>query len=453
MLLRTRRSPLSSPDPDGSRIDRPRGMKEMVTALLARLPGGDVRVLRVVAGPAGWMLKRPRLGLAVRGIRFFAVLRPMYQLKTLHRPQWLFDPRVSIPHRPITFTAPAAPSEAELELCERIMAAFALTRAERQDLSPLWESLGGRWHAELVSALTSGDRNLVATQLRWMHRRPFVTGVGHRPDTPAAAANWSVMTYDGLVSLAEAVGAIRVENPEQGVPGRAFAEGIDGLPGRIEDRLGVSLDFPQVGAPYGTLIGGRLITLHTGRLLQAAVSLHEAARRHLPDRTAGVAVLEIGAGFGGVAMWYLRLLGDRPGSFTIVDLPVQNAFQAYFLGMTYGPEAICLHGEDQPNPRLRVVGPAWLASDRAAADVVFNQDSMPEMTETAVREYLEWMQQRFDGIFVSCNQEVGDDPGRLVQHVVSEIAVDYDRFERLSRQLSWTRRGYVDEVYRVSGAV
>lgn len=161
----------------------------------------------------------------------------------------------------------------------------------------------------------------------------------------------------------------------------------------------------------------------------------------------GADALEIAAGFGGVSMWYLRLLGGDAGTYTIVDLPLMNAFQACFLGMQYGGENLSLHGEDRPAAQVTISPPELLSSPDAVADVVFNQDSMPE---TAARGYLRWMSDNLSGLFVSSNQEVGT-VGVVEQVVVSELASEYENLSRISRQTSWTRRGYVEEVYRCDG--
>ena len=389
-----------------------------------------------------------------RGLRLMSRIGSPWFLKMLGRPQWLFEAKVAIPHRPLTLTEPLAPSSDALDLSARIIDAYRLARDSYGELSPIWADKVARHHSALDAALSAADPASVNEQLSWMFRRPFLAGISTPVDyeDPAAAWAWSLMTYDSLASAAEAVGALNTENPEQGVVGRAFVEGIDGVPERIEEVLGISLDYPRVGAPYGILIGGRLVIRETGRHLHAAVRLHEVVkndlRRSVPE---GARILEIGAGFGGVAMWYQRLLQGRPGSYAIVDLPLMNAFQAYFLGMVYGGDNVSLHGEQNSSARIRIGPPSSLAKADFAADVVFNQDSMPEMSEAAARGYLSWMSENVSGLFVSCNQEVGSFGG-VTQVVVAEMAAGYDNLVRVSRQPSWTRRGYVEEVYRCGAA-
>jgi len=423
-----------SPRPPGPR-PRPLGWREHVVR------GGAVARSRVSPAAVAAMS---------RGLRGASVLGAPWFLKMLARPQWLFELGAPIPHRPITFTAPRPPHPSDLELCGRIIDAYRVSREGFGELSSIWSAKVQRHYVSLDRALSSGDARAVDEQLRWMYRRPFLNGISTPVDyeDPGAPRFWSLLTYDALVSLAEAVGAIRAEVPEQGPVGRAFAEGIDDLPARVEAKLGISLDFPRVGAAYGILVGDRLILRETGRHLHAAVRLREVAETELPQAGEGVRVVEIGAGFGGVAMWYLRLLGDRAGNYTLVDLPLMNAFQAYFLGAVYGAEALALNGEPHAGARIRVVPPQALAAGDVAADLVFNQDSLPEMTEPVARGYLSWIAERVDGAFVSVNQEAGT----VGQIVVGELAGEIAGLQRVARYPSWTRRGYVEEIYRSSGA-
>lgn len=397
----------------------------------------------------------PAFAVMRAGLRLGSLLGPSWFLKMIVRPQWLTEATPEIPARAVTFTEPAERKDADLRLCERIASAYRLARTEdddRRDLSPIWAGKVGRYYGRLDAALRAGDAEALNQQLRWMFRRPFLAGISTPIDyeDPAASRFWALMTYDRLVSLAEAVGAIRAECPEQGSPGRAFTEGIDILPARIEAVLGISLDYPRVGAPYGILVGKRLIIRETGQHLHAAVRLREAVEAHL-GRSAddGIGVVEIGGGFAGAAMWYLRLLDDLKGSYTIVDLPLMNAVQSYFLGQVYGADALQLFGEDDGGSPIRMVPPKALRSGPPiTADVVFNQDSMPEMSDRAVRDYLGWIQERVRGLFVSHNQESASPFDAVPQLVVGELAKEFGGLRRISRQPSWVRRGYVEEIYR-----
>lgn len=399
-------------------------------------------------------LMGPAFAIMRAGLRLGSLLGPSWFLKMIVRPQWLTEATPEIPARAVTFTGPAERSAGDLELCERIARAYRSARSDsgdRRDLSAIWAGKVGRYYGRLDASLRGGDPEALNEQLRWMFRRPFLAGISTPIDyeDPSAGRFWALMTYDRLVSLAEAVGAVRAECPEQGAPGRAFAEGIDTVPERIERVLGISLDYPRIGAPYGIAIGDRLIIRETGQHLHAAVRLREAIAAHM-QRSAddGVDVVEIGGGFGGAAMWYLRLLPRLVGSYTIVDLPLMNAVQAYFLGQVYGADALQLHGEHERRP-IRVLPPQAITEGQPiAADVAFNQDSLPEMSEHAARGYLAWMRDHVSGLFVSHNQESASPFDSVPQLVVGELAAELDGIRRISRQPAWVRRGYVEEIYR-----
>ncbi len=384
------------------------------------------------------------------GLRLGSHLGTSPLLKMLAHPQWLFGSAARVPRRPVTFTEPTDPSGEDMAMCTRIMRAYRLARDDRGGLPPIWSKQIDRYYGALERALLDDDPEALLEQFRWMFRRPFLVGITTPIDyeDPAAPLHWALMTYDRLVSLAEAIGVIGLECPEQGVSGRAFVEDIDLVPGRIEANLGISIDYPRVGAPFGILIGGRLVTADIGKHLHTVVRLREAIETHLRRSVQGVRVLEIGGGFGGAAMWYLRLLGELSGTYTIVDLPLMNSFQAYFLAKIHGPDAIQLLGEDDRGAPIRILPPQALAAGSVLADVVFNQDSMPEMSELAARGYLTWIADNVTGLFFSCNQEAETPVGGIAQHVVATLARQTRGLERISRQPSWVRRGYVEETYR-----
>lgn len=420
------------PDPDAE----PNTLRERARA-------GVLGARATIDAPASAALRR--------GLQLGSFLGATWCLKTLVHPQWLTD-RAASPARALTFTQPGAFGEAQLRLCKRIVRAYREAQEDPADLSAIWRGHVDRYHGALRRALVTGDAQALGEQLRWLFRRPFLTGISTPIDyeDPGAPRYWALLACDRLASLAEAVGAIRTECPNQGPTGRVFSEGLHGLPARIEMALEVSLDYPRVGAPYGILIGGRLITRETGVHLHAAVCLREAIDAHLSrSRSEEVRIVEIGGGFAGAAMWYLRLPRRRRGSYTIIDLPLMNAFQAYFLGEVHGADALQLHGEEDAGAPIRILPPRALGErESVPADVVFNQDSMPELPAKAARAYLEWMRDQVSGVFLSCNQEAAAPVGGKAQLVVAELAAELGGLTRIERRPSWVRRGYVEEIYR-----
>jgi hypothetical protein len=85
-------------------------------------------------------------------------------------------------------------------------------------------------------------------------------------------------------------------------------------------------------------------------------------------------------------------------------------------------------------------------------DLLLNENSMPEMPESTVEEYIRWAQRVVRGVFYSYNQET-DRPAQGVPQVLVPAVVNrVGGFQRISRDLSWIRRGYVEEVYLAEDA-
>ena len=80
-------------------------------------------------------------------------------------------------------------------------------------------------------------------------------------------------------------------------------------------------------------------------------------------------------------------------------------------------------------------------------DVLVNQNSMPEMPEQAVINYIQWARKNLRGIFYSYNQEAYSPVGGVPQVLVPEIVSRVGGFKLFGRNYSWLRRGYVEEIY------
>jgi hypothetical protein len=285
-----------------------------------------------------------------------------------------------------------------------------------------------------------------------MFREDFVLGLASGPlishtQSRLASRIWCLKSFDMLVSLAEAVGVVPVENPEQGDTGLAFEAGLGELLAGLERELGFRLDFPDIGAPSGLAVEGRLITPDTPEQIYAAVRLDQAICLHLdqPSHRANFPqVVEIGGGYGGMCYWFLQ---RRPAvlPYTIVDLPIVNVIQGYFLASALGAERVSFHGE--PPTQVNIVPNFALQEVESPFAVLVNKDSMPEMPHTTMVEYLQWGALNCDGLFYSYNQEVTAEFRGEAQGVVHKAVAETGCFERLRRDESWVRHGYVEEIY------
>lgn len=211
---------------------------------------------------------------------------------------------------------------------------------------------------------------------------------------------------------------------------------------RTEAALGASLDFPAVGAAYGIEVAGRLITPDSPDQIYGAARLAAAMASYLEPAAVAPHVVEIGGGYGAMACWLLRM---REATYTIVDLPVVNVMQGYFLGRALGSDDVALYGE--PPAKVTIVPDHALASVRAPCDVLANKDSMPEIPRAALLGYLDWARGACTGLFYSYNQEAGAVFDGAAQSVVPEVLAETGGFTRVRREHSWLRRGYAEEVY------
>jgi hypothetical protein len=371
-------------------------------------------------------------------------------LEVFDRPWWLYRARGAIPHLDVVFRDPVPPAEPDVALCRRLIDAYVLAQADAPAPTGMWShGIFEQRQRELVRALDRGDPTVLAELLAGMFRSDFVLGmapgslgVGRRPAMLQRLG--SLTTLSKLVSLAESQGVARVENPEQGAAGVGLENGVDALVRSLETHLEISLDFPDVGAAYGVMAAGRLITPETPDQVYAAARLREAIGKHLADRPEPLRVVEIGGGYGGMAYWLLRMV-DSTVRYVVIDLPVVNVLQGYFLSQALGHTVVSLYGEET-GPVSIVPGHA-LSSVETPFDALVNKDSMPEMAPGAASGYLSWARSACNGIFYSYNQEAAASFAGTPQIVVPEVLGQIGGFTRISRDVSWLRRGYAEEIY------
>jgi hypothetical protein len=377
----------------------------------------------------------------------------------LKRPEWLYYPGVEMdPVKKFTFTPPSGADAAHDRLCERLIAAYHLANKENpplQSASDLWKGIIKKRYQLLLSALEKGDPKALGQVLATMFQGDFMYGIssGALGLDPGYTPFLRIKMVEELLALAESLGVVRTETPEQGQLGYGMAEGLAGLAQKIERQLGIPIGFPQVGGAYGFQIGERLITAESPEHIYVAGRINEAIANHLqPADQRAPRMVEIGAGFGGTAYWLFQLRKHAVSHYTIIDLPMMNACQGFFLASVFGPEKVRLHGEPLLTaPGIEIIPPH--AKERLAQQnfhILINENSMPEMPEAVVREYLAWARTRVSGIFYSYNQEAFSPVNGAPQTLVPKAVADVGNYRRLSRNYSWVRRGYVEEVYLVA---
>ncbi|MBU3076982.1 methyltransferase domain-containing protein [Sphingomonas quercus] len=195
-----------------------------------------------------------------------------------------------------------------------------------------WRAGGGKprnsrpHEAALAEALDRGDAEAVAAMLAGLGRDAAGQGLlggaqqHGRARDPVFAYRLALIAQDRMVSLAEAVGALPLEDPEDGPWGVNAALAPPALWAMIAGAIGADITPPdQIGGHLGLATGGAIVHLRMIEGLHAAWRLRQLGSSR---------VIEIG-GAAGLAAAYAARLGL--GHVT-VDGPLRRAIQAYVAG-------------------------------------------------------------------------------------------------------------------------
>lgn len=303
-------------------------------------------------------------------------------------------------------------------------------------IEPLWR--------DFADSLLRGDDHAVANELAGLGRAAIAQGFfgGARQHQRAQgrqfAARLARWTYDRLVSLAEAVGVLELENPENGPWGFNPQADPAELFRAISAALGADLaPPPHVGGHLGIAAGDGIV-LHQ-RMLDA---IHAAWRlRQLAEGLglgADARIAELGGGAGLTAFYAARLgLTD----YRLYDRPGMNAVQAYVLrGAGLDPSL--------PDGQAKRVGVLDIrtfgAAEPGTIDLLLNADSLPAMDRGEAVAHLAEARRMRIGHLLSINQEA-----RLPdQTPVAELVRLAGGYRLVARHRHWLRAGYVEELYR-----
>jgi hypothetical protein len=247
---------------------------------------------------------------------------------------------------------------------------------------------------------------------------------------------------DGLVRLAEAIGARRLWNPEttyifsNALRPPLKAVEAETVVAEIERVLGIPLSAPNPFPGERGLLTSRGVVSY-----RVAPALYQAYRiRQLVHCLPSPRVVEIGAGLGRTA-YYARKLGVL--DYTIVDIPFTSLSQGYFLGRTLGADDVLLAGETTPDSsrRIKIMTPSAFVNDGSRYDLVLNVDSFTEVGREAAYRYWEHIKSRAD-VFISINHEGNP-------FTVREIVSAERHVASTERYPYWMRRGYVEEIVKL----
>jgi hypothetical protein len=178
----------------------------------------------------------------------------------------------------------------------------------------------------------------------------------------------------------------------------------------IFDTDPAALELPPAGDPWGYLIDGRIIAPKATRFHALATQIAEIARG-----LASPTVLEIGAGYGGMAHYLLR---DNPAlRYIDLDLPEILVLAAYYLICSLPERSVVLHGESISSLHdllghgslswhaLLIPNYAFPALPAASADVTVNTFSLSEMPRRSLEENLRQIARTTRGFFLHHNMD------------------------------------------------
>jgi hypothetical protein len=340
--------------------------------------------------------------------------------------------------------SPAVKQDDDHELIARIIRAYRIAVKNFPGHGYSFWADFNRGSHELHSALLAGDSS-VTISLRNPHTTELFKGFYDELSRPTHEVErestcdyrqaYGRQIWALLVRLTEAVGAIRLRNPEPGAPPELQERdtSVESLLSALDDKLGFRLAFPNPYAhEFGLVTSRGIVGFRTIHAIYQAWRICEITRRGKASR-----ILEIGAGLGKTA-YYAWQFGLR--DYTIVDIPLTNVAQADFLGRTLGTEHVQLYGETSASTdRVRIVGPEWLqASVLERFDIAFNADSLPELDQSNATQYFEIICDRSD-IFLSINHEING-------FRVADLPLLAGRPVTFERYPYWLRDGYVEEI-------
>ena len=290
---------------------------------------------------------------------------------------------------------------------------------------------------QLRSALDAADVPGVARMLAQFGRCPAAEGILGGPrqhrraaEDPAFARLRALRTHDALTSLAEACGALRVENPDQGRWGFNVR-----LPsGELLDRIGQALAM-DAGPPDA--IGGYLgIEAGKGRVLHLRMveAIYSAWRiRQVLTLLDLDVVMELGGGPGLRALYAHRLGVVR---YATVEETVMGAVQTYLLAASGAGDAV----RSSPCHRFG-----------SRADLLFAEETLPERSEKVALDRLRRARDAGVRAILSVNHEAHlphDAPTPTMGALVSALG----GFRLAQRTLHPVRPGFVEELFVAADA-
>jgi len=333
------------------------------------------------------------------------------------------------------FCIPDPPLSRSVEISERILRAYHFAEKDFPTKpTDQWTTITNDLFQEATSLLHGNNPVKLASYFQhfgesFMGAGGFTLGQdGYQRNLTEIAALYK----DKLICLAEALGVLPFENPEQGRIENSFLN-VNDVIDLIEKEMGIDITPPKVcyvlGLPTsrGVIHYRQINALYTAWRLASLLGGQKA-------------VCEIGGGLGLIA-FYSRKFGIN--DYTLLDLPMGNAFAANYLSHAFGEDSVVLYGEKEVSEKIKIFPffpSTWYRGKEF--DLTLNQDGFPEISEILIKGYFDKIAMDTRKYFLSINQE--SQPLK-----VPFLLRDDKRFRRVYRSKYWIREGYVEELYEV----
>jgi hypothetical protein len=316
----------------------------------------------------------------------------------------------------------------------RLLAAYKRTFSYAHYGEGMWRAFFEKRHKNLHQVFMSGD----AKEASKILRDPTTSDLHYGYDSTIAEftrrwvaskqdqENYAVECKMHLVTLAEALGVIRLENPENypHVPASPAGPETEGLLAKLDGLFGSRIEFPN---PFPDEFG-----LQTARGVAGYRAIHALYQAYRVRSLAPSSVVEIGGGMGRTAYYGFRL-GLR--DYSVVDLPFTAISHGYFLGCLLGEDAVVLDGESYRRDAIKLQSPDTFLASMRKHDLFVNVDSLTEIPPVVAGPYYEAFRRRGKRL-LSINHEANS----------HRVHVDLEDVKH-SRFPYWMRRGYVEELY------
>lgn len=329
------------------------------------------------------------------------------------------------------------------KIVARLLKAYQRAVTENLSKESMWREIFELHHSEVHNIFMSGNIEKASQVLANPATNNLFVGfdelcVKMVHDLHSRAKELADKSQDSLIRLGEAIGVFALENPEQGSWITSREISTNEILDEVEKALGVKVLFPDI---YAGTVGAKsrrgIVTCRAVQALYMAFRISQI-RSELTETNSEFKICEIGAGLGRSALFAYQV-GIQ--NITLVDIPSTMISQGYYLMRCLGEDAVALPGETRgSSARIQILHPEDFFANPTEYDLVLNSDSITEFGPKLASRYLNHIAKVSDH-FLSINHEAN---AIRVYDLLKNLGIPYTQ----SRNPSWMRNGYVEELVR-----